>query len=206
MAWVYDIGVATYFAEYGADMINNATEFYQYMIAKSVTVEAICGMLGNIQKESTLNPAIKQSANTSSGWGLIQWTPSTVLTNWCITNEYRWYDGYAQCDRIWCEGTGEKDAGGYWLTTQDYPYTWAEFIALTSVTTATLAYLHERERASEEDVETRLNHALWWYEYFTGNPPPPEPPTPPLPPIVTTQDGMPLWMMLRRRLHFKRIG
>ena len=51
MAWIYDIGVAKYFST--SQMQNNATEFYNYFINKGATLEAICGMLGNIQREST---------------------------------------------------------------------------------------------------------------------------------------------------------
>ena len=95
MAWIYEIGVAKYFST--SQMQNNATEFYNYFTNKGATLEAICGMLGNIQRESTLNPGIKQGSSTALDWGLIQWTPSTVLTNWCKTYGYNWYDGSAQC-------------------------------------------------------------------------------------------------------------
>ena len=47
MAWIYDIGVAKYFST--SQMQKNATEFYNYFINKGATLQAICGMLGNIQ-------------------------------------------------------------------------------------------------------------------------------------------------------------
>lgn len=193
MAWIYEIGVAKYFST--SQMQNNATEFYIYFINYGATLEAICGMLGNIQKESTLNPGIKQGSSISLGWGLIQWSPSTVLTNWCKTYGYNWYDGAAQCDRIKCEGEGTKNANGYWLPTSEYPYSWSEFLALTDVAEATKAYLYERERAGIEALDLRLQYANEWYSYFTGSPVPPAPPTPPTP---RKRTSIPIYMMLRK--------
>ena len=193
MAWIYEIGVKKYFNT--AQMQNNATEFYNYFTNKGATLEAICGMLGNIQRESTLNPGIKQGSSTSLGWGLIQWTPSTVLTNWCKTYGYNWYDGSAQCERISCEGEGTKGAGGSWIPTNEYAYSWSEFLALTDVAEATKAYLYERERAGVVALSDRLQYASEWYEYFSGTPVPPTPPTPPIP---RKRKSMPIYMMLKR--------
>lgn len=188
MAWIYEIGVAKYFST--SQMQNNATEFYNYFTNKGATLEAICGMLGNIQRESTLNPGIKQGSSTSLGWGLIQWTPSTVLTNWCKTYGYNWYDGSAQCERISCEGEGTKGAGGCWIPTTEYAYSWSEFLALTDVAEATKAYLYERERAGVVALSDRLQYASEWYAYFSG--------TPPTPPIPRKRKSMPIYMMLKR--------
>lgn len=195
MAWLYEIGVKKYFNQ--SQQENNATEFYNYFINYGASVEAICGMLGNITRESTINPAIKQSNSTSSGWGLIQWTPSTVLTNWCKIYGYNWYDGTAQCERIKCEGEGTKGASGCWLPTSDYPYSWSEFITLTDVTEATKAYLYERERAGVEVLDLRLEYADKWYTYFSGSPTPPTPPTP-TPPLKLKRRKMPIYMMLKK--------
>ena len=173
---------------------NNANEFYYYFNNYGASLECICGMLGNITRESTLNPAIKQGISSNLGWGLIQWTPATILTNWCKQYRYNWYDGFAQCERIKCEGEGTQGAVGYWLPTKDYPYKWSEFIALTKVEEATKAYLYERERAGVEALDIRLKYANDWYNYFTGSPITPIPPTPPTPYVKK----MPIYMMLRR--------
>lgn len=178
MSWYYEIGVQK--NDIGqSNRENNAREFLSYFTAKGLTLESICGMLGNVQRESGLNAGNKQTASTESGWGFIQWTPSTVLTNWCRAYQYNWYDGFAQCERIWCEGTGEKNASGYFIPTSSYPYSWDEFCALTDVREATLAYLYERERAGIEEADLRVQYASEWYTYFTGEQPPIPPPTPP---------------------------
>lgn len=193
MAWIYEIGVGKYFTQ--AQMETNAKEFYNYFSSYGATLEAICGMLGNIQQESTINPGIKQGTSISLGWGLIQWTPSTVLTDWCDTYGYTWYDGAAQCDRIVAEGEAIKGAGGTWIPTKDYPYSWSEFLTLTDVNEATYAYLKERERAGTEAIENRLKYASNWYTFFSGSTP--TPPTPPTP-TPTTKKKMPIYMMIRR--------
>lgn len=193
MAWISRVGVQSYLTE--DEMKTNAIEFYNYFSSIGATLESICGMLGNIQRESGLNPGNKQTSSTSSGWGLIQWTPSTVLTSWCNQRRYLWYNGNIQCYRIKCEGEGTDGASGYFIPTTAYPYTWEEFIALTDVHTAVYAYLYERERAGVEAIEQRLQYADEWYEYLSGQPVPPTPPTPPKPP---KRNRMPLYMMCRR--------
>lgn len=205
MAWQYRIGVQTQFPYMSAEQINNATEVYNYMRARGATVEAICGLLGNMTHESGLNPGCKQTSSTSSGWGLIQWTPSSVLTRWCTSQRLNWYDGAAQMSRIIAEGTQTLEGGPYWIPTTDYPYTWSEFEQLTDVDTATKAYLYERERAGEAALDRRLQYAEAWYLYFTGQPTPP-PPVPPTPPTPYKKDkGMSVWMMIRKKeLRYER--
>ena len=62
-------------------------------------------------------------------------------------------------------------AGGSFIPTTEYPYTWTEFCALTNVDEATKAYLYERERAGTEKLEKRLEYARKWYEFLEGEPP-----------------------------------
>lgn len=199
MGWQYIIGVQEYFPHLGEAQKNNAILFYDYFSALGATLEAVCGMLGNITRESSLNPGMMQTVSPTSGWGLIQWTPSTVLTRWCNQRLYNWYDGAAQCYRIQCEGLGTEDAGGTWLPTSDYPYSWSEFLALTDVEEAVKAYLFERERAGVSALAERIQYANEWYEYLSGQPTPPTPPTPVPPTPYQGVKKMPVYMMLRNR-------
>lgn len=164
-------------SEYGAltdDQIkDNATAFTMYFTNRGFTIESICGMLGNIQAESGLNPGQHQKGG--SGLGLIQWTPSTILTDWCDKWGLTWYDGDTQCRRIDSEGKKIEGAGGYWLNGRGedgvyYKYRWDDFSALTNVQTALYAYEAQRERAKSPDMATRLQYAMQWYDYFTSNP------------------------------------
>lgn len=179
MSWAYNIGVQAQITQ--AEQENNATEFYNYFINYGCTLESICGMLGNIQAESSLNPGNKQTASSSSGWGLIQWTPSTVLVDWCRSRNFLWYDGAIQCYVIECEGEGKEGCAGRFFANSGYNYSWTEFTQLTNVAEATKAYMFERERPSSTDPTARIDYANAWYQFFTSSPPPPTPPTPPIP-------------------------
>ena len=68
-----------------ADQIQNATYIYDHLSnlgEKSWSIEAICGLLGNIQAESWFNPGVWQrydekgghSIGGRGGYGLVQWT------------------------------------------------------------------------------------------------------------------------------------
>lgn len=55
----------------------NARYIYDYLHGYGWTKEAICGLLGNIQQESQLNPgAWEVMDRTDRGYGLVQWTPN----------------------------------------------------------------------------------------------------------------------------------
>ncbi|MDL2302537.1 phage tail-type lysozyme domain-containing protein [Lachnospiraceae bacterium OttesenSCG-928-D06] len=56
---------------------------YKYLSAVGWTQEAICGLFGNIHRESHFNPGVWQNkdlmagtAQKGSDYGLVQWTPS----------------------------------------------------------------------------------------------------------------------------------
>ena len=168
MAWVYkittDLNVLT-----EEQQKTNAKEFYNYFKGY-MTLEAMAGILGNIQRESQLNPGQQEygyGGSTSYGHGFIQWTPATILINWCNNQGLNWYDGKAQCYRIKCEGEGNVE-DVYWIPTSSYPYSWSEFCKLTSVSEATKSYLAERERAGESALDERLEYASNWYEFLSG--------------------------------------
>lgn len=189
------IGVHSYLTQ--AQRENNAKIIYKFFAYYGATLQAICGMLGNWQWESGLNPGCKQGSSTALGWGLIQWTPSTVLTRWCNWRRYYWYDGYAQCYRVWCEGTNQLGAGGQWIPTVDYPYTWNDFLSMTDITLATKAWLYERGRGAPETLHEaeRIAYAQQWYNYFTSNPLPTIPPLPLMP-----KRRIPLYLLTRKEI------
>ena len=179
MAWIYEVTDTVPWANYAStsQIQNNSREIYNWFNARGVTLEAICGMIGNMRHESYLNPGQYQlgsASDPSQGAGLIQWTPRANLFNYVTGN---WYNGSSQCDLIWREGTGE--AGGRWIPTDAYPYSWDEYCSLKDVNRATRAYLAERERAGVEALDLRLQYAAEAYSYLSGvNPPGPDPPGP----------------------------
>lgn len=191
MPWIVKVGVSAYLTQ--SEMENNATEFYGYFNSKGFTIESIAGMLGNLQRESNINAGMKQTASASSGWGLIQWTPSSNLTDYATAHGSDWATGEIQTQLMWDEII--NGYGGQWIPKPSlgYGYTGAEFSQLTDVAEACKAYLYERERAGVEALDKRLTYASNWYEYLTGV----TPPTPPTPPTPTKRKRMPVWMMCR---------
>lgn len=76
----------------------NANRVYTYFTKIGWTKKAICGMLGNMDVESRMNPrAHSTSADT---YGLVQWHPATKLTVWAQTAGLNYELGSTQCARI----------------------------------------------------------------------------------------------------------
>lgn len=177
MAWIYEITSSTPSWSNTKDdptVINNTWEFYNYFNGY-MTIEAMAGILGNMRHESAgINPGqmeIGYGGDPAHGYGLIQWTPSTDLTDYVSGN---WYDGNVQCDLIQREGENISPVNGRWIPTSAYPYTWAQFCQLTNVEEATKAYLYERERGTSV-INLRVGYALEEYEILGGTPPTPTP-------------------------------
>lgn len=84
----YDNGAKMQFTS-GADslgddqMETNAEYIYNYLKKKGFTKNAICGILGNMNSESTINPAVWQSLNDMYlGYGLVQWDDGKLFIDW----------------------------------------------------------------------------------------------------------------------------
>lgn len=168
MAWTYVV-TESYGALTPEETQANAVEFYNYFKA-TMTLQAICGILGNIQQESQLNPGQLEGGKGGSldyGYGLIQWTPGSGLVNWANQHGYDWRDGNAQCELISDEG---QDSSIFYpsVTHPEYRYTWSEFCSLTNVEQAVKAYLYERERAGVEALSNRIQYGYDWYTYLSG--------------------------------------
>ena len=173
MAWSYVV-TENYDALTTAQMHANAVEFYNHFYG-TMTLEAICGLLGNIQHESQLNPGQQErgyGGSLSRGYGLIQWTPASDLTTWASSNGYNWYDGTAQCILLNAECYNNL-YDVVWIPTSSYSYTWDEFKQLTNVEEAVKAYLYERERAGVAALSNRIQYANEWYSYLSGVTPQP---------------------------------
>lgn len=162
-----------------SEMKNNAEIVYSYLLEKGWTKNAICGMLGNMQSESGINPGIWQSLIEGSGggggFGLVQWTPWTNFTNWADDNGYEWTDGNAQLK--WIDEV--TVTFGQWIATDSYNLSFDEFKKSTkSVEWLASAFLKNFERAGVEVEEQRQSQAVAWSEYLTGvTPETPDTPT-----------------------------
>lgn len=178
MAFSYQIGDTVPWLNYDTtpEIIHNTWEVYNYLSPLGFTIQSICGIIGNMRSESYLNPGqweLGHGGSTSYGWGLIQWTPGTSLTDY-VTGD--WFDGNLQMDLIVREMMQASGVSGRWIPTSSYPYDYDQFKALTSIETSTKAYFYERERGTW--LNTRLQYANESYQILTGEPPGPEPPGP----------------------------
>lgn len=190
MAWhAKPYGGYGYGTQEGKD---NIDMIYSYFSAIGWSLEAISGIVGNMIAESGLNPWRWQSdsvslTSDSKGYGLVQLTPAygyiygygvgvsgfgPNLSTSEITEGAKLSDGHAQLIVI-----SQDLAGKYsvrpWCPAE-FRITWNNFKNITSVRTATGAWLYNYE--SPEDVSSklteRLAYANWVYEYISGHPPP----------------------------------
>lgn len=196
--WRYDTGAKTEWVKGNrwlntSEMQINATLIYNYLTARGWTLNAIAGMLGNMQTESTINPGIWEdlTPNPQMGWGLVQWTPSTNFTDWADANGYAHDDGDAQLK--WIDEVTTQV--GQWIPTTTYPETFSEFkISQREPEYLAYAFLYNFERPGDLNQPIRQKNARYWYDWLTGAPvPPPNPP-----PEPDWKHKMPIWFMLRK--------
>lgn len=187
------------------EMKKNAV--YIYQILKYIykwSDNAIAGILGNIQSESSINPGRWQSddiGNSSGGYGLVQWTPASKYFEWCeAENRADASEMDNNIERI----IYEVENNVQYYSTPEYPESFADFtqsIAPPYYLACAFAWNYERSYVvlygTEEEKEAlrklRGGNAEYWYEYLTGlNPSEPVTPTP-----STKRKKMPVWMMLK---------
>lgn len=163
MSWIY---VNRYLSE--AEMQNNALIIKDYLSSRGWSLNAIAGLLGNMESESTINPGIWQSldeGNMSGGFGLVQWTPATNFTNWATETHHIWNDGDAQLKWI----DEETTSFGQWIQTESYPLTFASFKTSTETPEyLASAFLKNFERAGVEVEEERRSQASKWFSYISS--------------------------------------
>lgn len=146
----------------------NAKYIYSYLINEGWTLNAICGMLGNTQAESTNNPGRWQNDAVGIGpaYGLVQWDPFSKYINW-VGNNPNYMDNNLR-RIIW-----EKDNNEQWIATVLYPISFEEFTKSNDTPeNLASAWLKNYERAGVEVELIRRNNARSWYEYLGGIIPP----------------------------------
>lgn len=174
-------------------MQNNAIIIYDYLIRQGWSKNAICGLLGNMQLESNINPGIWQNLKApiagesaiGKGFGLTQWTPYTKLLSWCSANNLPHQDGYSQLKRIEYERNSTRDpyAMSSFIQWMNYPtaydskgrlyctFTFYDFSVSTKAP-AELAldfmnYYENPSKAGRKE-STRIQYANYWWKFFNG--------------------------------------
>lgn len=182
MSWISRAGALTQ-----AEMENNADIVIAYYRGLGINDKTIAAILGNMQAESSINPEREEVGG--QGYGLVQWTPVTVLQNHCNTLGLSPYtDGDVQLQVIRAEILNTSGVGE-WYTSQAFIQNYynsgasPDMIGITGQqfldnnmdwTPAKLAVLFMAgyERPSYDPninhFEQRKQNAETWYIYMGG--------------------------------------
>lgn len=172
----------------------NAEYIYSYLSACGWTVEAICGLLGNISRECKLNPGAWQNMNDYGlGYGIVQWSPGKDFLEFVDCSVEKVND-LADNDPVLLMDMQLdylletlKPGQGIWLTDSKFtsPHyaklplshgtpekmTTEEFIE-SDCDPRDLALVfnacYERSNGGREEIQERANAAKEWYRHFTG--------------------------------------
>lgn len=167
MAWIARNGYLT-----AAETEENAGMVYGFFNARGWTINAIAAMCGNMQGESGINPGIWENLQPyAGGYGLVQWTPYTKLSDWATAQGLTWLnDGNTQCERIDYESLNNLQ----WFYNAEVgmapPITFTQFAtSALSVDTLTMYFLYFYEHPANPTgvLATRQAYARHWYELFS---------------------------------------
>lgn len=153
-----------------AEMEGNAEFICSVFLANGWSVNAIAAMLGNMESESGINPGIYEnldSASTTNGFGLVQWTPNTKYKTWANENGYggNYGDIVGQVARI----RYEVENNIQWISTDKYPLSFKEFTTSgKSPEYLAQAFLYNYERPASLDQPARSTQARKWYNFIQG--------------------------------------
>jgi len=150
------------------EMTVNAQYIMNYLTGKGWTKNAVAGMLGNMETESTINPGIwqsLQSGNLSGGYGLVQWTPATKYINWAKANGLDYTKIDSQLKRIIYEVNNNVQ----WINIQS-GMTFKQFTKSTeSAYQLGMYFLSDYERPAESNQPARGTQAEYWFDTLTGD-------------------------------------
>jgi len=179
-----------------SQMEENATYIYLSLTVSGWSLEAICGMLGNMQSESSINPGRWEGDNVGvgPGYGLVQWTPYTKYTDWCTGDP-------SDMDNNLSRINYEVANGLQWIATSEYPMSFNEFkTSEDSPYNLAMAFLRNYERPADPNQPQRGEQAMAWYQYLTG-----VSPTPPIPGITNKKNKF-NFVLFDKKRRIKRNG
>ncbi len=157
-----------------SEMEANAKYIWNYLGSKGWSLNAVAGMLGNMQYESSINPGRHQvGSGESGGYGLVQWTPKSKITTWLSANGYAEDDMDGQLERILWEKENHEQ-----YAKNKYKYTFETFYtSLDNPYTLACAFAFDYERSwvtlygTEAQKETlrkeRGGAAEEWYSFLS---------------------------------------
>lgn len=175
MAWITE---PMYYLSY-EQALNNAEIVFATFNSSGLgfTKETICGILGNMWRESHVNPNMSEEGGgttpAGAGAGLVQWTPATELTKHMQSGD-RWNDGDFQM-RVLIQELSPANVNnggssyGQWYDTGQWTY--ASFVTSTDVAWSTECFMRCYERPGVLELAERIEYALKFYADLTGEVP-----------------------------------
>lgn len=180
--WQYTEGAGYYYGHM-SQAADNSANIKNYLEAEGgFTHAAIIGIIANMDHESYLNPGQGEHGYNMSvrrGYGLVMWTPAeTKILAYAADHGVPWYDGDNQMDYLM------QSVPAGWITSQAYPYTWAQYKQITDYQLATKVFFYNFERGTWHSELG--DYADYWNNRLYGDTP--IPPTPPDPPSPVEED------------------
>lgn len=173
----------------------NAEYIYYYLTEKGWTLEAICGLLGNIEVEGCLNPGTWQvNDNLNLGYGVVQFAPNDGFLDYLykvkgyeetITNPVEFLNQIAKenptllmhLELEYMEYTSIENSNDMkwgWRNRYNCPYniSYEEYI-VAEYSSADMALIfmasYERPNPEKSRIKERVDAANKWYQYLTEN-------------------------------------
>lgn len=143
-------------------------------------INAIAALLGNMQTESKINPALWENRtdyeaagedpnDNSHGFGLVQWTPWGKYTDYAERHGLERIHIKSQLQRIQAEVQNEIQ----WISTTKYNFSFYEFTQSAETPyylAGAFVYNYERPNITEETYVERGEQAEYYYDLIKGIP------------------------------------
>lgn len=166
----------------------NAKLIWTYLTGLGWSETAVAGILGNMDVESSMNPALIEgrgyhtlpdnntvlAITTQTGVGLVQWTGTTntppagqKLASFAIRYNKNWYDGELQCFRLEreCDEDLQFDHG----TVDGVSYDWQVYISSTETPEQLAKVWQTLYERGGSDTQTRQQKARYYYRLCKGS-------------------------------------
>ncbi|WP_282919739.1 phage tail tip lysozyme [Ignavigranum ruoffiae] len=141
-----------------------AQQVWDYFIQQGWTGQAIAGMLGSMELESGITPDIHEYSG-GGGYGLVQWTPGSVLINWAQTRGLDYRLMSTQLQRIQYELETRKQFDHPSMTFRQYSQSTASPEYLAEI----FVFAYERPDARYAKVAERQASARKWFNLLSGS-------------------------------------
>lgn len=190
-----------------AQQKQNALEIGRILTTRGWTLNAIAAVLGNFERECTINPNLPQNAtgfptstaSRNSGFGLPQWTPwYTRYGSWCAnrgiavtaTDSNPAGQIRPQLDYLDYECTYGIEGGRTWYSNEGYTLSWSAFKTSDAEPGyLAAAFYYQYERSGSGNPGNRPELAEYWYEYLSKQ---------------NLNEPMPIWLLFKLKQHNRR--